>query len=154
MNSDLRDFGLPVAPEPDDEKVQRESTTTDNWRRQEYWSAGSVATAVIQGLCVFAVAAAPIRAFLGIASVAAAAPFVHSDPVRLTLRYVGGALAVVTLWVTWDGWRLRRRPAASWRMRPLSPREKRSTWIGFVSSAVSILLIVAEVWAHGVMHSQ
>jgi hypothetical protein len=124
------------------------------WLRELYWSASSVGVAAIQGLCVFAVAAGPIRAALGIASAAASSgtSFIHSDPVRFTLRYVGAILALVTLFVTWVGWRVRKRPSARWRMRPLSVREKRTTWIGLVSSAISIGLILAEIWAHPIMH--
>ncbi len=135
-------------------ETEEETASGDGWRQEAYWSLGSVGAAVIQGLCVFAVAAAPIRTLLGITSVAAASgsSFIHSDAVRFTLRYAGGLLALITLYVTWNGWRLRRRPASRWRARPLSSREKRAMWIGLASAAVSILLIFAEIWAHKVMH--
>lgn len=149
MIQDLQD----TSP-PDVEQAGEKTAVPGQWGRQAYWSLGSVSAATIQGLCLFAVVVGPIRALLGITSVAAASgfSFLHSDPIRLPLRYVSVLLALITFYLTWNGWRLARRPAARWRVRPQSKQEKRNTQIGFVSSIVSMLLIVAEMWLHKVMH--
>ena len=114
----------------------------------------SLTSSLIQGICVFAVGINAAKVVLGITSVAASggSAWIHSDPVRFGLRYLSLFLSLATLWVIWNGWRLRHRSAAGWRKAPLAKREKRSIAFGLVSSLVSWTLIVAEVFAHQKMH--
>src|SRR5215831_20250267 len=117
-------------------------------------SVASVTASLIQGICLFAVGINWAKVVLGVTSVAASggSPFIHSDPVRYTLRYLSAILATATLWVIYNGWRLRNRSSARWRKRPLSNSEKWSIAIGLSSSVLSWVLIVAEVFAHQKMH--
>jgi len=117
-------------------------------------SIASVTTSLIQGICLFAVGINWAKVVLGITSVAASggSPFIHSDPVRYALRYVSAILAIATLWVIWNGWRLRNRSSARWRKVPLTAREKWNIAVGLGSSILSWILIVAEVFAHQKMH--
>src|SRR5262249_23939931 len=117
-------------------------------------SFAALASAVIQGICTFAVAVSAARLFLGVASVTTAggSSLIHSDPVRFALRYVSAFLATATLWVIWNGWRLRNRGSARWRRVPLTSGEKWNIVIGLTSSILSWVLIVAEVFAHQKMH--
>jgi len=98
-------------------------------------SIASIATSLIQGICLFAVGINSAKVLLGITSVAASggAAWIHSDPVRFTLRYVSAFLATATLWVVWNGWRLRSRSASRWRRvpSPLGEMEHRF-WTIFV----------------------
>ncbi len=114
----------------------------------------SLTSSLIQGICVFAVGINAVKVVLGITSVAASggSAWIHSDPVRFGLRYLSLFLSFATLWVIWNGWRLRNRSAASWRRVPLAKRERWSITIGLASSLVSWTLIVAEVFAHQKMH--
>lgn len=117
-------------------------------------SAASVTASLIQGICLFAVGINWAKVVLGVTSVAASSgsPFIHSDPVRYALRYLSAILATATLWVIFNGWRLRNRTSARWRKRPLSGSEKWNIAIGLASSILSWVLIVAEVFAHQKMH--
>jgi hypothetical protein len=117
-------------------------------------SAVSLATSVIQGFCVFAVGINAAKVALGITSVAAsgAAAWLHSDPVRFVLRYLSAFLSIATLWVIWNGWRLRNRSSASWRRVSLTKRQKWSIALGLASSLLSWVLIIVEVFAHQKMH--
>jgi hypothetical protein len=117
-------------------------------------SVASVTASLIQGICLFAVGINWAKVVLGVTSIAASggSPFIHSDPVRYTLRYLSAILATATLWVIYNGWRLRNRSSASWRKRPLSKSEKWNIAIGLGSSILSWVLIVAEVFAHQKMH--
>ncbi len=117
-------------------------------------SIASLTASLIQGICLFAVSINWAKVALGITSVAASGglPFVHSDPVRYALRYVSAILATSTLWVIWNGWRLRNRSSARWRRVPLSNSEKWNIAVGLSSSILSWVLIVAEVFAHQKMH--
>lgn len=117
-------------------------------------SVASVTASLIQGICLFAVGINWAKVVLGITSVATSggSSFIHSDPVRYALRYVSAILATATLWVIWNGWRLRNQSSARWRKRPLSRWEKWNIAIGLSSSILSWVLIVAEVFAHQKMH--
>jgi hypothetical protein len=117
-------------------------------------SFAALTSAVIQGICAFLVAMNTIKIALGFTSVAAAggSSFIHSDPVRLALRYVSAALATVTVYVIWNGWRLRNRRESQWRRVPLTKREKWTIAFSLLSAAASWFLIIAEVYAHKRIH--
>jgi hypothetical protein len=114
----------------------------------------SLTASLIQGICIFAVGINAAKIVLGVSSVAASggAAWIHSDPVRFGLRYLSALLSIATLWVIWNGWRLRNRSAASWRKVPLAMREKWSIAFALTSSLLSCVLIIAEVFAHQKMH--
>lgn len=114
----------------------------------------ALGSAAIQGLCAFLVAMNAIKAALGISSAAAGggSSLIHSDPVRLALRYVSVALATLTLYVLWNAWRLRSRSASQWRKVPLTAREKWTIGLGLASALASWFLIIAEVFAHQRIH--
>ena len=122
--------------------------------RETKLSFATLATAAIQGICAFVVAMNAAKLALGFTSVAAAggSSFIHSDPVRLALRYVSAALATGTLYVIWNGWRLRSRRESQWRRAPLARREKWTIAFGLLSAAASWFLIIAEVFAHQRIH--
>ncbi len=122
--------------------------------REVRLSLASVTASLIQGICLFAVGINWAKVVLGVTSVAASggSPFIHSDPVRYALRYLSAILATATLWVIYNGWRLRNQSSARWRKRPLSRSEKWNIAIGLTSSILSWILIVAEVFAHQKMH--
>ena len=114
----------------------------------------ALGSAAIQGLCAFLVAMNAIKAALGISGAAAAggSSLIHSDPVRLALRYVSAALATLTLYVIWNAWKLRTRGASHWRKVPLTGREKWTIGLGLASALTSWFLIIAEVYAHQRIH--
>ena len=117
-------------------------------------SFAALTAAAIQGICAFLIAMNSIKLALGITSAATAggSSFIHSDPLRLILRYVSAVLATVTLYVIWNGWRLRNRREAQWRRILLTRREKWMIAFGLLSAAASWFLIIAEVYAHQRIH--
>jgi len=62
-------------------------------------SFAALTSAAIQGICAFVIAMNSVKLALGITSAVAAggSSLVHSDPVRLALRYVSATLATATL---------------------------------------------------------
>jgi len=117
-------------------------------------SFAALTSAAVQGICAFLIAMNSIKLVLGITSTVTAggSSFIHSGPVRLILRYVSAVLATATLYVIWNGWRLRNRREAQWRGVPLSRREKWMIAFGLFSAAASWFLIIAEVYAHQRIH--
>lgn len=122
--------------------------------REVKLSFAALTSAAIQGICAFLIAMNSIKLALGITSAATAggSSFIHSDPVRLILRYVSAVLATATLYVIWNGWRLRNRREAQWRKVSLPRREKWMIAFGLLSAAASWFLIIAEVYAHQRIH--
>jgi hypothetical protein len=58
--------------------------------------------------------------------------------------------ATVTLYVVCNGWRLRNRPSA--RKQPVSKRERRRIGMAVAFSLLSWSLVIAEIFAHRVLH--
>lgn len=126
-------------------------TASEPWRLV----AVSLGAALVQGLCVIAILVNSVKVGLGIGSVAAAAgaaPFFHSDPVRLPLMVLAALGATFTLYVLWNGWRLRNRPEAQWRRRPLTNRQRWSIGIALSTSLLSWFLIIVELLTHRMFH--
>jgi len=122
--------------------------------REMKLSFAALTSAAIQGVCAFLVAMNAARLALGFTSVTAAggSSLIHSDVARLALRYVSAALATATLYVIWNGWRLRNRRVSQWRKVPLTRREKWMIALGLLSAVASWFLIIAEVYAHQRIH--
>jgi hypothetical protein len=122
------------------------------------FSAGvvSLATGVVQAACVWLMAGNAVKALLGVGSSVAASgsSFFHSAPVRLPLMTFAALTASFTLFVVGNGWRLRNRPAAQWRRKPLSPRQKVSSLVAVAFSVLSLILVFAEILAHNYLHQQ
>ena len=117
-------------------------------------SLASLASGFAQSACVWLMAGNSAKSLLGVGSVTVAggSSFLHSEPIRSFLMLVTVFTALLVLFVVWNGHRLRIQPASRWRYRPLSRREKASITFSVGSSLFSLLLVLAEVWAHGILH--
>ncbi len=62
--------------------------------------------------------------------------------------------AAVNLLLLWNEDRLRKNPAAAWRIRPLTKQQKRRRMIQLVTSVLALLLIAAEVITHPWFHHE
>ena len=122
------------------------------------WS--SFAFALLQSACTAVFAISGIRVLIGLGALAAAAGTnapargFHQDAIRIPMMILALAGALINLYVLWRQWSLRRRPAAQWRIQPLSAKEKRSQWIQFVLAIVTLALLGLEWWIHPMMHHQ
>jgi hypothetical protein len=120
------------------------------------WSA--LAFAFLQSVCTAVIAASGMRFAIGLAalitSIATSAPAqdLHRDVIRLPMLIFALAGAGVNLGVLWQVRRLRHRPSAQWRVRPLSPHKKRMEQWQLVISVLTVLLVVAELIAHKAIH--
>ncbi len=117
----------------------------------------SFVLAAVQAICAAAVALSGVRILLGMTSVLAAgaagpAQGFHRDALRIPILTIAGFLAVVNLYLLWNENRIRRNPAAQWRIQPLTSGQRRSQWIQLATSAATLLLIFAEVTTHPLFH--
>jgi hypothetical protein len=117
-------------------------------------SAAGLITGLIQGACAILVASSSMKILLSVAGLAAAmkASRFHSDPVRIPVMVVSAILACISLYVLWNGRRLRNLPSARWRKRPLSRRQKLAIAFTLASSLATLALVIAESVIHPVIH--
>ncbi len=135
-------------PEPTSSNL---TTTLLSW--------GSIALAAAESLCVAVVGLSGFRVLVGASSLIAAAaggPATgwHRNSIRIPFLVVGGVFAVVNLLLLWNEDRLRKSPAAAWRIRPLTKQQQRRRTIQLVTSVLALLLIVAEVIVHPWFHHE
>ena len=116
---------------------------------------GAVLLAIFQSGCAILVLIQRIAVPLGLVSLASVQHqdrAIHSDPVRLPVLAVAAVAAALNLYVLWNAWRLRRRPEARWRKKPLAGREKlRNGWV-LVSSLLTLALVSGELVIHPHYH--
>src|SRR5271167_1595743 len=120
---------------------------------------GSLALAAAESLCVAAVGLSGMRVALGLTSLLAAgasgpARGFHREAIRIPLLTVGAIGAVLSLLLLWNEDRLRRNPAAAWRMRPLTTQQRRRRWFQLGAAILTLLLVAAELITHSWFHHE
>ena len=135
-------------PLPDAQALHRASGST-------FLSVGALAAAAVEGVCAGLVLLKGVALLSGLVGLmaAGASSWVHADPVRIPLMVFAAGAALANLLVMGNGWRLRRSPAASWRVRPLTMAEKRRTVLVAAASLFTLALIVGEIYGHHVLHA-
>ncbi len=115
---------------------------------------GSVWFAIAQAACATSVFLKSVAVVLGISVVSAAGvlELFHGTAARIILLLFAMSGATVNLYLVWNTWRLRRNPAARWRLRPLSPAERRRIAIAVSTSLLTFVVLALEVWAHLYLH--
>ncbi len=119
----------------------------------------SLVLAAVQAICVAAVALSGVRVLLGMTSLLAAgvagpANGFHRSSLRIPILAIAGILAVINLLLLWNENRIRRNPAAQWRIQPLTSRQRRGQWIQLATSVATLLLVLAEVTTHPFFHNE
>jgi len=129
------------------------------WKTGRLITVGSLGLAIIQGVCAAAVFVSGISTALGLSTVAAAAAAgpatgLHAKRFRIPMLALAGLGAVVNLVLLWNAERIRRNPAARWRMRPLTRKEHWEKSIQLGASILTLLLIAGELLAHPMFHHE
>lgn len=131
------------------------------WKTRRFITVGSLGLAIIQGVCAAAVFVSGISTALGLSTVAAAtataagpATGFHANRFRIPMLALAGFGAVVNLVLLWNAERIRRNPAARWRMRPLTRKERWEKSIQLGASVLTLLLILGELLAHPMFHHE
>jgi len=120
---------------------------------------GSLALAAAESLCVAAVGLSGVRVALGLTSLLAAgaagpAKGWHREAIRIPLLTIGAVGALLNLLLLWNEERMRRNPAAAWRIRPLTATQKRRRRLQLVLAIVTLSLVGAEVVTHPWFHRE
>ncbi len=116
------------------------------------WAA--LVIAVLQAVCFFSVAAARAGIVLGASSavIAGWSGFFHRDIFRIPMLLLAIAGSAFNLFLLWNARRLRQTPAAAWRKRPLTQRERLR--IGFVLclSLLTLAMAATEIYFHRMLN--
>lgn len=144
------DLATPGAnePEPQQRSVSRLLLT---------W--GSLALAAAESLCAAAVGLSGVRVALGFTSLLAAgasgpASGWHREALRIPLLAIGAVGALLSLLLLWNEAKLRRNPAAAWRIRPMTPKQRRRQRLQLILAILTLLLVAAELITHPWFHHE
>lgn len=120
---------------------------------------GSLALAAAESLCVMMVGLSGVRVAFGLSSLIAAtaggpAQGFHRNGLRVPFLVVGTVGALLSLLLLWNEERLRKNPAAAWRMRPLTQRQRRQRWLQLGLAVLTLVLVVLELITHQWFHHE
>ena len=120
---------------------------------------GSLALAAAESICVAAIGLSGIRVALGMTSLLAAgaagpARGFHQEAIRIPLLTLGVVGALISLLLLWNEERLRRNPAAAWRIRPLTPAQRRRRWFQLWAAILTLVLVALELVTHSWFHRE
>ncbi|HEX9119336.1 MAG TPA: hypothetical protein VF840_02240 [Terriglobales bacterium] len=76
------------------------------------------------------------------------ASWLHSERVRLPLLALATIGSVFNLFVLSNARRLRRKPEAQWRIKPLRFRDKLRNGIVFSASVLTLVMVISELVLH------
>jgi hypothetical protein len=114
--------------------------------------------ALLQSICGAIVAIDGLRVAIGIGALVlgtgagAAMVRFHADAIRVPMMVIALLGSLLNLAILMHVRHLRNRPAAQWRRRPLSVREKRTELAQLVLSLVTLVLIGLEEYLHLSFH--
>jgi hypothetical protein len=120
---------------------------------------GSLGLAAAESLCVMFVGLSGVRVAFGLSSLIAATAGgppqgFHRNGLRIPFLVVGAMGALLSLLLLWNEERLRRNPAAAWRMRPLTQKQRRQRWLQLGLAVLTLALVVLEVITHPWFHHE
>ena len=120
------------------------------------WS--SVVFALLQSACTAVIAISGLRVAIGLSALAAAAGIhapargFHQDAIRIPMMVLALLGALINLYVIWRIRRLRSKPAAQWRVQPVTKRKLNSERFQIALSILTLLLLAAEWITHPLVH--
>ena len=119
------------------------------------WS--SLMFAILQSACTAFMAMSGLRLVIGISSTAIAAGMLplaklHTDVLRIPMVLLAVIGAVANLYVIWEMRRLRARPAAQWRVTPMSEKQRHSERVQIMLAVLTLVLVVLEESFHIYLH--
>lgn len=123
-----------------------------------FMSSSSLVFAVLQSACTAVIAISGIRVAIGLSALAAAAGIhapargFHQDAIRIPMMALAFAGAVINLYIIGRVRRLRSKPAAQWRMQPVSKKKLNSERFQIALAVLTFLLLAAEWITHPMIH--
>jgi hypothetical protein len=114
---------------------------------------------VLQSACTAVIAISGIRVAIGLSGLAAATIGIHApaagfhrDAIRIPMMIVATIGSIVNLYVVWRIRKLRARPSSQWRVRAVTPTQRRSEFLQIALAIVTLVLVAAEWITHPMIH--
>lgn len=146
---------MPSAVAPSDALKDREENAPDQdivVPVKQSW--GAFALAAIEAVCVFYVGASQAGLIVGSFALGtlSVARFIHRDVFRIPILIAALLGAALNLYLLWNAQRLRNAPAAAWRKRPLTGRERMKIGMVLGLSALTFAIAAWEIFLHRKLH--
>jgi len=131
-------------------RIFRINTSFANW--------SSFVFAILQSACTAVLAVSGLRVAIGLSALAAAAGIhapahgFHQDAIRIPMMVLAFLGAVISLYVIWKVRRLRNKPAAQWRVQPVTKKKLNSERFQVALAVLTLLLLAAEWITHPFIH--
>jgi len=131
-------------------RIFRINTSFANW--------SSFVFAILQSACTAVLAVSGLRIAIGLSALAAAAGIhapahgFHQDAIRIPMMVLAFLGAVINLYVIWKVRRLRNKPAAQWRVQPVTKKKLNSERFQVALAVLTLLLLAAEWITHPFIH--
>ena len=143
---------------PENDPIENSETQSSMkpWLPNVGWA--SLLFALLQSLCTAVLTISGIRVAIGLTALAAASGIYapakgwHQDAIRIPMLALATIGALLNLAVLWWIRHLRNRPAAQWRRRELSAKEKRSQGLQVAMAILTLVLVGLEMWTHPMVH--
>ena len=112
--------------------------------------------AFLQTVCPAVVAISGVRVLIGLGALAVAGTGTvrhawHADSIRIPMMLIAAFGAALNLFVIWHVRRLRARPAAQWRIAPLSASKMRSERVQIILAVLTFVCLAAEWITHSIL---
>ena len=126
--------------------------------RVPFLGGASFVFALLQSICTAVLTVSGIRVAIGLSALAAASGIYapargfHQDAIRIPMLAIAVAGAIINLAVLAWIRHLRNRPAAQWRRRELTAKEKRSERLQIILAVITLVLVGLEAWTHPMVH--
>ncbi|HEV2462719.1 MAG TPA: hypothetical protein VGT04_02850 [Acidobacteriaceae bacterium] len=134
------------------------SPKSESLRARSLLSASSFVFAVLQSICGAAVLLNGFQLAVGIGALTFTSGIglvmarLHADWIRVPMILVAVITALLNIALLVRVNRLRNRPAAQWRRKPLSRKQKRSEALQWTFSIVALVLVGIEEYLHMGFH--
>lgn len=122
-------------------------------------SATSFAFIVLQSACTAVMAISGVRVAIGLSALAEATIGIHApasgfhrDAIRIPMMIAATVGSLINLYVVWRIRSLRARPSSQWRVKPVTPRQRRSELVQIALAIVTLVLVAAEWITHPMVH--
>src|SRR5271156_2347750 len=140
------------------EPLESSVVTNELVRKQGLIAWSGLLFALLQSICGAVVAINGLRVAIGIGSLVlstgagAAVVRFHGDAIRVPMIVLALLGSLLNLAILMHFRHLRHRPAAQWRVKPLSNREKRTELTQLILSLATLVLIGVEEYLHFGFH--
>lgn len=134
------------------------SPPSENLRARSLLAGWSFVFAVLQSICGAAVLLNGFQLAIGIGALTFTSGIglvmarLHADWIRVPMILIAVIVALLNIALLARVRRLRNRPAAQWRRKPLSSKQKRSETLQWIFSIAALVLVGIEEYLHMGFH--